>query len=150
MTHAREAPHRLAVLADAVQDELLAPLRGQSDVATGDLDARRHPLDVPFPRSRQRLVEVVGPEHEPAVGSGEPAEVRDVRIAAGLHDDARPPGGRQVGGHHGRRAAVERERGDEHPPVPDRDELLQPGHGLRLEHRDRIGPVGRRRPLAMA
>ena len=69
---AREAAHRLAVLAHAVGHDPRRRSAGEADVAAGDLDARRHPLDVPLPRSGQRLVEVVRAEDEPAVGGREP------------------------------------------------------------------------------
>ncbi len=124
-------------------------VRRQPDVAAGDLDARGHPLDVPLPRPGQRLVEIVRAEDQPTVGRGEPAEVRYVSVAAGLHDDPGVGGRREVGRHHRGSAAIERERRDEHPPVPDRDQLLQPRRRLRLEHRDRIGSVRRRRPVAV-
>ena len=100
----------------------------------------------------QRLVEIVRAEDQPAVRRGETAEVRDVSVAAGLHDDARVGCRRQVGGHHRGGASVERERRHEHPPVADRDQLLHARRGLRLEHRDRIravrdgGQVAVRRP----
>ena len=66
-----EAAHPLAILADARPHHPPPAIRGQTDVATGDLDAGRHPLDVPLPRAGQRLVEVVGPEDEPAVRNRE-------------------------------------------------------------------------------
>jgi hypothetical protein len=49
---------------------------------SGDLEAGDQALDVPLPRARQRLVEVVEVEDQVAVGRGEAAEVREVRIAA--------------------------------------------------------------------
>ena len=97
----------------------------------------------------QSLVEVVRTEDEPAVRGGEAAEVGDVGVAAGLHGDPRVRRRRQVGGHHRRRTAIERERRDEHPPVPDRDELRHARSRLREEDRDRVGPIRRRRPVAM-
>ena len=56
---------------------------------------------------------------------------------------------RKVGGHDQRAAAVERERAVEHPPVPDRNERRDAIGGLLLDQRDRIGPVGGRRPVAV-
>ena len=147
---AREAAHRLAVLAHAGRHDPPPAICREPDVAAGDLGAGRHPLDVPLPRAGQRLVEVVRAEHEPAVRSCESAEVRDVGVAAGLHDDARIRRRREVGRHDGSRAAVERERRDEHPPVADRDELLHARGRLGREHRDGIGPVRRRRPVAVS
>ena len=54
-------------------------------VLGGDQHARRQALDVPLPGTRQRLVEVVEVEHQPPLGRGEHAEVRQVRVAATLH-----------------------------------------------------------------
>src|SRR4029079_13437430 len=88
MALVREAAHALAVFAHAGADDLPALLRRQPDIAPGDLDARRHALDVPLPWTGQRLIEVVRAEDEPAVRRREAAEVRDVRVPAGLHDDA--------------------------------------------------------------
>ena len=44
----------------------------------------REPLHVPLPRARQRLVEVIDVEHQPAIGRPEHSEVHEVRIAAQL------------------------------------------------------------------
>ena len=49
-----------------------------------------------------------------------------------------------------RRAPVEGERRDHHPPVPDRHQVRLPGRVLLLEQRDRIGPVRRRSPAGVA
>ena len=145
----REAAHRLAVLPDACGDEPTPAVLLQPDVTACDLDARGHPLDIPLPRPGQRLVEVVRSEDQPAVGSGEPAEVRDVSVAAGLYGDAGVGRRRQVRRHHGRGAAVKGERRDEHAPVPDRDQLLYARRRLGFEQRHRIRATGRRRPVAV-
>ena len=144
-----KATHSLPVGAHTAGHDPLPRLCAEPDVAAGDLDACRHALDVPFPRPGQSLVEVVRTEDEPAVRGGEAAEVGDVSVAAGLHGDPRVRRRRQVGGHHRRRTAIEGERRDEHPPVPDRDELRHARSRLSDEDRDRVGPVQRRRPVAM-
>src|SRR5216684_2046771 len=60
-----EGPHpgRLAqllpVLADPGQHDVAPVVRGEPQVAAGDLEAGRQPLDIPLPRTGQRLVEVV-------------------------------------------------------------------------------------------
>ena len=56
----------------------------------------------------------------------------------------------QVGRHDLRRAPVERERRDQHPPVPHRHEVGLAGGVLRLEQRDRVGPVVGRAPVTVA
>ena len=85
-----------------------------------------------------RLVEVVQVEDERAVGRGEAPEVREVGVTAELCVQARARVGAEVCGHDLRRAAVERERRDEHPPVADRDELGNARGVLLLEQRERV------------
>ena len=54
-----------------------ALVRGEAAVAGGDDEARREAQDVPLPRPRERLVEVVDVEDEVAFRRGEQAEVAD-------------------------------------------------------------------------
>ena len=61
--------------------------RREAVSATRDDDARRQALDIPFPRGRKCLVEVVLIEHDVPFGRGVDAEVAQMRIAAGLDDD---------------------------------------------------------------
>ena len=106
-----ELGHRLAVRADAGHRHVPGHGLAQAVVPAADDEARGQALDVPLPRRRQRLVEVVDGEDDPPLRGGEPAEVAQVRVAAALDPD---PGGRrrrQVGRHRQGRAAVERERG---------------------------------------
>ena len=78
-------------------------------------------------------------------GEREDAEVREVRVAAALHRRSPERGRRgEVGRHDRRRAAVERERRDEHAPVADRDEPGRPALRLALEDLHRIAATGRR------
>jgi hypothetical protein len=148
--HLRERAHRLAVGAGRRAGRLRALGCAQAAVAAGDGDARDQALEVPLPRARQRLVEVVEIEHERPVGRGEPSEVRQVRVAAQLRPDAGRGGGGKVGGHDRRRTAVEREGGLEHPPVADRQQLLDPRRPLRHERVDGIGAVRGGRPFGVA
>ena len=74
-----------------------APSAVEAAVAPGDLEARRQALDVPLPRPRQGLVEVVDVEDQPPVGGGEDAEVRQVGVAAHLHPKPGLGRRRQVG-----------------------------------------------------
>ena len=150
VSHRGELPHRLAVGADRGEDGVAGLLRGEVAVAPGDLKARREALDVPFPGAGKGLVEVVDVEHQAAIGGGEDAEVRQVGIAAEL--DLEPGLGSllEVHRHDRRRAAIERERRGEHPPVADRNELGDTALGLVLEHLDRVLPLCRRLPLRLA
>ena len=122
----------------------------KSRSAPGDREARREALDVPLPGSGKGLVEVVDVQHQAAVRGGEDPEVREVGVAACL--DAQPGLGglREVHRHDRRRATIERERRGQHPPVADRNELLDAALGLVLEHLDRISPARRRLPFAVA
>ena len=69
-------------------------------------------------------------------------------IAAGLYVDAARGHARQVRGHDQGRAAVERERRRQHPSVPDGHEAGRPPRRLLKDQGDRIGSIGRRRPVA--
>ena len=124
--------HRLAFLA-------LEPV-----VPAGDLQARGQPLHVPLERAGQRLVEVVDVEDESPFRRGEDPEVGQVRVTAQLGPQPGVRRAGQVGRHDERRPAVERERRDQHPPVPDRHELGHPAGRLPLEQLDRVGPQLRR------
>ena len=147
--HRGEAPDRLPVRARHRPVDRLPLFGVEAAIAAGDGEAGRQALDVPLERARQRLVEVVDAEHEPPVGRGEPTEVRQMRIAAELHVESGPRRAGQIGRHRVGRAAEERERRHEHPPVADRHQLRHAGSRLLLEQLDRIRPISRRRPLAV-
>ena len=150
VSHRGELAHRLAVGAGRGEDGGAGLLRGEVAVAPGDREARREALDVPLPRPRQGLVEVVDVHHQAAIGGGEDAEVREVGIAACLDLQPGLGGLREVHRHDRRRAAKERERRGEHPPVADRHQLRDAALGLVLEHLDRISPARWRLPFAVA
>jgi hypothetical protein len=67
-----------------------------------------------------------------------------------LHLEAGGGGGGKVGGHDLGRSPVEGERRDQHPPVPDGDQVGLPGRVLLLQQRHRVGAVGGRRPSSVA
>jgi hypothetical protein len=85
----------------------------------------RQALDVPLPGRRKRLVEIVDVENELALGRSKAAEIGDVAIAASLHADARGGSAGEIGGHHCRGAAEEREGRGAHPGVANRQQLRQ-------------------------
>ena len=147
--HAREVRHRRAVGAANRTVDRLSLLGVEAAVPAGDGEARYESLQVPLERARQRLVEVVDVEDEPPVGGGVHAEVGEVSVPAELDLQSRPRESREIRRHHGRGAAEERERRNEHAPVPNRDELLHARARLRLEQVDRVAPVRRRRPFAV-
>src|SRR5205085_7905059 len=116
----------------------------------GDEEAYREALDVPLPRPRQRLVEVVLVEHELARRRRVRTEVREVGIAAELDGQStRGPRG-QIAGHDPRRPPVEGERRDAHPAVADRNEARHAGLVLPHEQLDRVAPIGGRLPARTA
>ena len=127
VAHPGEVVHGLAVRAHHGPVDDLALLGVEPAVAAGDREARHEPLDVPLERPWQRLVEVVDAEDQPPVRSGEDAEVREVRVAAELHLQVGVRRRGEIARHERGAAPVEGERGDEHAPVPDRDELGHPG-----------------------
>ena len=138
----------LGGLADALAvsvhagDHDVATIGGrEAAVTTHDLEARGEALDVPLPRAGQGLVEVVDVEDELPFGCSEHAEVRQMRVAATLHPYSGMRCVREVGSHDRGRAAVERERRDEHAPVANGHELGHPLLGLLLEDRDRIWTI---------
>src|SRR5215207_3304435 len=71
-----------------------------------------------------------------------------MRIAAALHTQPRGRAARQIARHDRRAPAVERERRNDHPPVPDRYELGHARRVLFLKDADRVRTVIGRRPLA--
>src|SRR5580700_5185932 len=138
--------HPAPVFPDPGHDHGAAVLRREAAVTSHDLEARRQPLHVPLPRSREGLVEIVDVEQHPPLGRAEQAEIRQVGVTAQLHGDPGHRGGRQVGRHDQRRTPVERERRGEHPPVADRNQFGYPGRRLLFQQRDRIGAIGVRLP----
>src|SRR5580658_2876821 len=116
----------------------------------GDVDADGEALDIPFPRSRQRLVEIVDVEDEISFGRGEDAEVLQVTIAASLDVDARIGGeGAQIVRHEARDAAQEGKRRSRHARVSHRDQVRKPPHIRRFEDGDRVRPPAARPPIAV-
>ena len=124
---------------ESVEHDLVLVLGGEAAVARGDQHARSQALDIPLPRARQRLVEVVEVEHHPPFGGGKDAEVRQVRVPAALHRQARARRGAQIVSHDHGRAPIERERRHQHPPVADRNKFRHAGFALAFEQLDRIG-----------
>ena len=142
-----EVGHRGAVLADRVKHDPFLVLPGKAVVARRDQHAGGESLDIPLPRTGQRLIKIVDIEHQAPLGRGEHPEVRQVRIPAALHCQPRPRRRGEVIGHEQRRPAIERERRDQHPPVADRHELRYPRLRLTLQQRDRISATRRRLEL---
>src|SRR5262249_61341785 len=77
-----ELAHRLAVAGGRRQRRLPSMPLAKAAVAAGDGEARRQPLDVPFERPGQRLVEVVDVEDKFSIGGSEDPEVGEIGVAA--------------------------------------------------------------------
>ena len=140
--HPGEVPDRLAVRARHLPVDRPPLLGVETAIAAGHGEARDESLDVPFERARQGLVEVVDAEHEPPIRRGERAEVREMRVTAELHVEPGPGHVGEIGRHRVRRAAIERERRDQHPPIADRHQLGHAGRCLLLQQLDGIAPIG--------
>ncbi len=82
--HARGLADAVPVLADPVADDVLALGRSEPPFATEDFEAGRQPLDIPLPRSWERLVEVVDIEEHAPLGRAEQPEVGQVSVSAQL------------------------------------------------------------------
>ena len=115
--------------------------------ATGHDEAGRQSLDVPFEGGRQRLVEVVDVEDRQSLGRRVGAEIGEMRVAAGLHANAGRWRAGQIRGHHGGGTAQEGKGIGAHPPIADRQQLLDPALALFDQDFDGVGPVGRTGPI---
>ena len=122
-THVGILRDPLAIRTRASQRGIALVGGGESVRPRSEREARREPLDIPLPRARQRLVEIVDVEDLAPFRRREAAEVHQVAIAARLHANARVRRGRKVGGHVERRTSVEREGRHRHAPVADRNQL---------------------------
>ncbi len=80
----RHLEHGLAVLAHRGQHDAAPVGGGEAPVLAGHVEACGQAFDVPLPRPRQGLVEVVDVEDEAALWRLEEAEVHEVRVAADL------------------------------------------------------------------
>ena len=94
----REPRHQRAVRPGGLEHAAFAVALRQSAFAPRDRDARHQSLEIPLPRARERLVEIVDVEDQAPLGRAEDAEVRKVGIAAALNVEAgtrRRPRGRR-------------------------------------------------------
>ena len=130
-------------------DHRVARGRRPAALAADDVEACAEALDVPLPRARGRLVEVVDVKDEVPLRAREEPEVVHVRVAAGLHANAGGRGRREIRRHHGRRASKERERRFGHPCMADRPELGNTRRRLPLQDIERIRAACRRAPVAV-
>ena len=121
----RALSHRFAVGRDGFHRGFASLRILKAAPPRSDDKARGEPLEVPFERCGQSLVEIVDVESERALGRGEAAEIHRVTVAAGLNDDsARRRAGEVVGLQAGR-ASIERERGLQHSAMADGHQIFQ-------------------------
>ena len=116
--HPRELAQVLAVGANGVFT--MAPFGARG--AARDFDTHDQALEVPFPRSRQRLVEIVDIEDQYAFGRGEAAKVREMAITARLNRDPRDTRIREIPRLNDRRTAEKSERRHGHPLILNREQ----------------------------
>ena len=147
--HARVGVDPLAIGAHGRMRGVLAVVLGEAASRAATTKLVGQPLDVPLEGADERLIEVVHVEEQVALRRGEEAEVGEVRVAAELDLQAAVAGGRQIGRHGQRGAAVEGRRRDRHPAVPDGDQLRDAGRRLLGDEVDRIGLTVARLPGAM-
>jgi hypothetical protein len=88
--HGGEFRHGGPVALDGVAHRPILVLRAKGVVARGDQHARGQALDIPLPRTWQRLIEIIDVGDQPPLGRGEHAEVRQVRVAAALDGQSGP------------------------------------------------------------
>ena len=118
----RDLEHSLAIGSRCVgRCDLGRGLR-RVDIARGENEARTETLEVPLPRSAQRLVEVAHVENDVSLGCGECAEIRAVSVAGNLDENAALRRASEVERHQRRRAAIESERRRRHSKMADREE----------------------------
>ena len=139
--HLAERGHALAVRPDTGEDCLLADGFVEAIVTARDHEACRETFEVPLPRRRESLVEVVDGEDDLPLRGGKTPEVDQVGVSAALHANAGRRSARQVHRHGERRAAVEGEGRQDHAPVAERQELGEAPF-VGLEHQaDRVRPA---------
>src|SRR5262245_42134493 len=149
MAHVRVLADPLAVRLNRSAGRLLRFLLVAAEMVRAHHRAGGQALEVPLPRPRQRFVEVVDPKDEVPFRGGEHSEVRYMRVATGLHEEAGGRSGREIARHHGGRAAEEGEGGGEHARVADRHQLGKTALALLLEDGNGIAPPWRRRVLTV-
>ncbi len=110
----------------------------------GEHEGSDEPLHVPLPGRRQRLVEVVDVEDEPAFGRGKAAEIHQVAITARLDANTGRRRMGQIGRHDRRGAAIEGERRSQHAAIAKRHQLLHAGRVGGAKDADRVGSMRRR------
>ena len=119
------------------------------DMTPGEDHARGQALDVPFPWSGKRLIQVIDVEDHAALGRGKGPEVRQVSVTTGLHPKAGARGVGQVGGHDRGGPAIKGEGRLGHPAMANRNEIQHPALVRGEDDLDRIRSLRGRLPSAM-
>jgi len=119
--HIRIGVHHLAVPRGGRRRRLARRAFAEASPARRDSHTGAEPLHIPFPRCRECLVEIVKIQDQVTLGCREPPEIHQVRIAAGLHLDARCGRACQIRRLDDRRAAEKGEWRFEHARIAERD-----------------------------
>ena len=102
-------------------NDLPLPRAVRAVLTGGNGEAGGQALDIPFPGSLMRFVEIVHVENEVSLGRRVEAKIRGVTIAANLRVDSRFRRTGQIGRHDDRRATVKRQWRTEHSSIANRD-----------------------------
>src|SRR5580704_10578036 len=94
-----------------------ALLGALASVSAGQYNTRCQPFQIPFPRGRKGLVEIVDIENQPAFRRAESPKIQYVAIAASLHADAGRGRSRQIERHQSCRAAKKSKWRTPHPRI---------------------------------
>jgi hypothetical protein len=144
--HLAELRHALAIRSRAGQRGVSGVGFTEAVVTTGKDEARGQALDVPLPRSGERLIEIVDVEDDPPFRRGKIAEVHQMAVAARLHAQPGCRRGREIRRHVERRPAIESERRVQHAAVANRNQLGKSPLVRFLQQTHRIRTAARRFP----
>jgi len=121
-----EFSHPLAIRRRRCSHRIVSDSFGKATVSRGQYETCAQALYVPFPWTRERLVEVVDVENQDPFGRSKAAKVRQVAIAARLYVDPRYSGSRQVSRLNDRCTTIERERRYGHPLILNGNQTRNP------------------------
>src|SRR5262249_31580578 len=106
-THLGEFDHPLPIASNTAQSSLAGFGLAETVAAAGNQKACCQPLDIPFPRCRERFVEIVNVEDHPSLRCGKRPKVHQMRVTTGLDPNPCCRRVSQVCCHNRGRAAVE-------------------------------------------
>ena len=149
VAHACVFAHLLTIGERHSKHGIFAASSAETHFTRGQDYAGGQALDIPFPGSLKRFVEIVDVEKKLAFGASKAAEIRRVTITTGLDADSCRGSFRKIPGHHCRRTSEVRKRRLAHTAVADRQKLGEATAVGLLQHFDGIGPADGRSPLGV-